>query len=252
MFGGNKQPDVDPSALVQQQANANRINVNSPFGGQRYSGPGNNTLDISLSPNQATLQQQGEQFGIQSGNMALNQLGQIGGMGLPVSEIDMSGISGAPVEEATFNRGKALLDPVFQDRRDRLEQTTANRGIPTGSRLAGRLGDQLNMAEERAFSDLQNQAVLSGRNEESRLFNQGMQGAALANSARAIPFNELQFLRGGAAPTMPTTFAPGNVDVLGPQQLAQNAANAKNQYNSEIYGSTAGLAGAGLAAYLLK
>ena len=251
-FGSTSQPAVDPAALIQAQADMNRINVNSPFGTQTFSGPGNNVMDINFSKNQGQLQQLGEQYGIQSGNMALNQLNQLAGMGPVVSQIDMSGISGAPVEQATFDRGKAMLDPVFDDRRGRLEQTTATRGIPTGSRLSSRLGDDLNRAEERAFSDLQNRAVLAGRGEESRLFNQALQQAALSNSSRGIPFNELSYLRGGTAPTMPTTFAPANVNVMEPLRMEQDAAARNDAYKASIYGSLAGLGSALGSGYLLK
>lgn len=50
-------PPIDPQALIQQNADMNRVNVSTPFGSQAYvTGPdGKQTLQTTLSPQMQAL-----------------------------------------------------------------------------------------------------------------------------------------------------------------------------------------------------
>ena len=125
--------------------------------------------------------------------------------GLPDLENYQSDI--ADVEQATFDRMKGLLDPVFAQREADMNEMLANRGNPTGSAVSGitrnQFGRDMGEAYERAALD----SVMAGRNEHSRLFGLGMgshiQGIqnqlaqiGLSNQARQQAWQEQMGTRG--------------------------------------------------------
>ena len=75
------------------------------------------------------------------------------------------------MEQALFDRTSSLLSPQFQQSEERLLQSLADRGIPRDSE-AGR-AEIANFQQQRdlTFSNLANDAVLAGGNEQSRLFD---------------------------------------------------------------------------------
>jgi hypothetical protein len=101
------------------------------------------------------------------------------------SGIDTSGMQGIPgqgdfgaertrVEDAMFNRQKRLMEPGFQQSRDRLAQDLANRGMPIGSEASNRALNRLDTSQGQAMADLTDRSVALGGQEQSRLFGQAM------------------------------------------------------------------------------
>ncbi len=91
--------------------------------------------------------------------------------------LDTSGLPGIPqdpnqfrgdVERAVFERGRALLDPVFADQQRALTQRLANQGLPRSGEAVEREQTRFGDVRSRAFTDLANQAVISGGQEASR------------------------------------------------------------------------------------
>ena len=101
------------------------------------------------------------------------------------------------VEQATFDRGFNLLKPELDFQQRRLNQTLANRGIPTGSELeqleSGRFGRQ----RGDLLSNLALQSVGAGRAEQGRLFGQHIAGRGVLAGEQQQGFG--QALSGRAA-----------------------------------------------------
>lgn len=212
------------------------------------------------------------------------------------SELNFSGLPGLPsdvsatrdkAEKAYFERGLALLNPELAKRESQLRQRLSDQGIPVNSEAAsGQFGDLARFERTRneALSNLADQAVLQGGNEATRditnalaVRGQGVgeqvQGANLAGSARQQLFGETEaqraarlqelasFLGGQAFNPNPAAatgsfFTPGQVDVLGANQLALNQGNLQaglnSQYNNALMGGLFDLAGAAGSAAIFK
>ena len=91
--------------------------------------------------------------------------------------LDTSGLPNIPqdpnqfrgdVESAVFERGRALLDPVFADQQRALDQRLANQGLPRSGEAVDREQTRFGDIRGRAFADLANQAVITGGQEASR------------------------------------------------------------------------------------
>lgn len=192
------------------------------------------------------------------------------------------------VEQSIFERGRGLLDPVFQREEERLRDRLANAGQlgfgatnPGAQQELDIFGTNRNEAFERLALDAIRagsgetarefgQAATSaqlGQGEAARRFAQTQAGAILggqeearalasALTQRALPFQELASLLGQSQIVTPQIPIPGGgaapVDVIGPAQLAlqsQNAAFANNQADDRaLMGGLLGLGGAALGA----
>ena len=78
------------------------------------------------------------------------------------------------IEDATFNRQKRLLDPGFQQSRERLAQDLANRGLPIGSEASNRALDRMDRSQGQAMADLTDRSVALGGQEFARRQQQQM------------------------------------------------------------------------------
>ena len=251
--GDSPPPPPDQAALVQAQAEANRVNTITPFGSLTFTGPNRNTAIVGLSPNQQALASALE-------DQALTTVGQLATTpfsfeGLPgfVSEIDLSGdLSRENVESAVFERQRGLLDPVFARQERALEQRLANQGIPFGSEAFDDAFQQFNTSRNEAFSNAALDAISAGGAEQSRLFGQALSNANLQNLARGqgiderllqrqTPINELSALQTGQQLLPQITGGFPQVDVVGPALAAQNAELAA--FNANQAQQQAGLGG---------
>lgn len=230
----------------------------------------------ALDPNPINL----DQFGPIQSTAGFSQYNPTG---LPEIPTDM-GAYRNNIEDAYFQRGRRLLDPTYQRQEEQLRQTLANQGLPsTGNAFLDQF-DQFNTSRNSAYGNLANEAVMYGGQEASRLladalasrgqlYNEGLtttgfnnqllqqdlmnanagrvQGLNEATGIRGNQFNEMAALLGlqqVQAPQMSNFFAPGQVDILGANQLGLQAnmfnAQQQNQMNS---GKNSGLAGLGSA-----
>ena len=105
------------------------------------------------------------------------------------------------MEEATFNRMRNLLDPVFNEQQRTLENRLSVQGLPTGGEAYSRAYDTFNRGRANAFENAALSAIGAGRQEQGRMFGQQMdytrlaaalmgQDAALQNQARVQGLNE--------------------------------------------------------------
>lgn len=245
---------------------------------------------IQQTPYQAQMQGITEGTATNLANSLSGQASNLQGMsleGLPqlTSGLDMSKIRALPgqddfsadagrVEQATFDRIANLLNPQFDLQQRRLETSMADRGLPFSGEAQNAGIGRFYDAKNRAFTDAALQAVGAGRAEQQRLFGNTMTArgaetqdqltnAGLAASARSTGLGEQKTIRdqqlselasllgGSYQPTPQASFAgPGQVDVTGPYQLAQNAQlagyNANQGMQQALLGGLFGLGSAGI------
>jgi len=92
---------------------------------------------------------------------------QFGGA-LPELGGDFGGLA-ASAEQATFQRAQNLLAPQFQQQREDLSQSLANRGIPINSEAAQKELNRLDASQGTQFENLALSSVAGGRAEQERL-----------------------------------------------------------------------------------
>lgn len=237
-------PAPDPTALAQQQAQFNRVDQFTPYGNLTYSGPNRSTATMSFSPEMQGIHD--ARMGV-SRELLANALTKAGN--LPTSPIgrDFSA-DAAHVEQATFDRARGLLDPVFATERRRLEQQMFDQGLPMGSEAFGSEFDRFDTRQDEAYLKAALDSVGAGRQEHSRLFGMDL-------TARQSELNELAAVLNGQQ-VQPAQlggfFAPGAVDVTGPAQMAYQGQmagyNAAQQNRSNMMSGLFGLGSAFLLA----
>lgn len=129
--------------------------------------------------------------------------------------------SGDQVQDALYRKQTAMLDPQYQQQQNDMISRLANQGIMPGSEAYNR--ELNNFARERdfAYGNARDAAILAAGNEQSRLYQLGLQGAQLANTA-----NQQEF---GQAATRTNT-----ENAAQQQQFAQLAARAG--FNNDTQG----------------
>jgi hypothetical protein len=204
--GSSSQPAApDPAALSQAQAEANRINVYSPYGQVEYGGPNKSNMTITPSDNQAQIisgQEEVSKGLLQRAQREVdrfpedplsfdhlpNYVSGVDQNALPglQSEIDVSGLPGLPgmddynqsaldTQNAVFERGMNLLRPELDQRREAINQEMANRGLPVGGEAYSNSMDRFDRGANEAMSNLALDAVTRGNDEAARRFAQTLQ-----------------------------------------------------------------------------
>lgn len=163
---------------------------------------------------------------------------------LPQRQTSVTGDYGAD-RQAVTDALLARIEPQFQRDEELMRTRLTNQGIPVGSEASNFDLDTLN----RARNDARMQAVLSGGQEQSRLFNMGLANANLGNQGRqqaiqeqaylrSLPLNEINALRTGAQVQNPQ-FQPYQGVSLGQTPVMQGAM-AQGQANQQMYNNQVG------------
>jgi hypothetical protein len=221
------------------------INTAPVFGpGNRLISPGTSTLNLSPE-----VQQLFDRQLAVSGNTldeALRRQSEFSQLNDAPIPSDFSAERGR-VEQASFDRARGLLDPVFAEQERGLRTTLADQGLPAGSEARGYDLGQFFDKRNQAYGDAALDAILAGGAEQNRMFD-------LTKSARNLRFNELASLLGMQqvqAPTLGSFNAPRGADFTGAQALSTNAAQANANRSSDMFGGMlGGLFGLGQAGIL--
>ena len=272
----------DPAKTIEAQARQTQITQFTPTGTQRFGTVGaggefiadrpDTPFDVNL-PRALQVEETPFQKELRGGaeELALGFLPQFSGQldpfsisaqsiqeGLTPQITDLEG-QGEKLEQATFERGKALLEPRFEEERERLEQRLVDQGLPRGGEAFTRELNRLQEGQGEQLTRLSLDAVSAGRQEQSRLqaLASGLRGqqfqeqtglSALERQIRAQQFGEVGSIGGFATPFTQIS-APG-VDVAGitnqgfQNQLAQTQqANQARSERTSAFGSV--LQGAG-------
>lgn len=302
---GNATPDVNPQNLIQQQAEQNRLTGFTPQGNLVFGSVGSNgqfeprntgaAYQVQESPFSERYRQGFEDLALIGQQIAAPRIQNLPTSPLDTTQfpdrqyqIDYSGIDAVPssndfsadatrVEQATFDRMKGLLDPVFGQQTRRTETQLVNQGLPLGSEAYDTEIGNLRRSQNEQLSKAALDAVGAGRAEQSRLYGQAMtsrgaqlndelQNINLINTGRAQSINEAQSLQSNelamigsllgmqqAQPVQAQSFfAPSAVDVTGPYQLQQQSAlansQAKQQQMAALLGGITRLGSAGITA----
>lgn len=241
-----KQPKApDPFMLIDEQSKANRPDEEGPLGSIRYRKDPNTgywTRSQEFSPELQSLYNQ-----------------RIGMVGEDVPLYDMPtdesfSADGEKLERATLDKYKSMLDPRFSQEESQLASDLANKGIMQGSEAYTKSLDDFSRRKNQAYQQASNEAVGAGRQEQGRLFGQGMQsrqlGFSQALGRRSQLYNELASLIGTQQ-----IGRPNELDVMGPfsqQYQGQiNGVNAANQ-NSASRNAQTTSAAASLGTALLS
>jgi len=275
----------DPAATIEAQARQQQITQFTPGGTQRFGTVGaggefvadrpGQPFDVNL-PRALQVEETPFQQELRGGveELALGFLPQVSGQLDPFSisaQSIQAGLTpqitdlerqGEELEQATFERGRALLEPRFEEERGRLEQRLVDQGLPRGGEAFTRELNRLQEGQGEQLTRLSLDAVAAGRQEQSRLqalasglraqqFGEQTGLSALERQIRAQQFGEVGSIGGFAQPFTQIS-APG-VDVAGitsqgfQNQLASvQAANKAASERTSSFGSL--LSGAGTLA----
>lgn len=252
--GGGSQPaPPDTAEAVRTQAVVNRVNTYSPFGNATFFGPDRSSLRIDLSPAQQQILggQQALQQGLLSRGLALQDYlptDPLNFEGLPgqVTGVDVNAPAANPYEQAMFKRARNLLDPVFAEQQEAINQDLANRGLPVGGEAYGNVMDRFDRARAEAYENAALGAVQGS-------VDLGFRNAAMQNQARQQGINERSMLRGnqfneiaailrGTPVQMPQQQPATPVDALSPMLAGyQGQLNAYNQSQANRQSTLGGL-----------
>jgi hypothetical protein len=134
------------------------------------------------------------------------------------------------IEDAMFARQQRLLAPQFQQQERRMQQQLANRGLAAGGEAYGIDNSIFADAQNRAYADAADQAVLAGSNEMQRLFQNDLADRGLIDQRQRAELDMLNQLYG----------------MGGQFQTARDTANIGA--NASMYGADRGLDAANASA----
>ncbi len=196
--------------------------------------PGDYIQTTSLSPDQQSLydsQNAISQDLLKTGMAKTGQVDQAMANPLDTSGLGQWNQSIAPADDASRQRVEQAMMSRMNPELNTQEASTRNRLIQAGIQPGSQAWDAEMGRVDRSRNDAMMQAVLAGGNEESRQFGLNERAANFGNQARAgqlgemdflrnLPLQELNQLRSGAQPQIPTfSGTPGaNVnpaDILG-------------------------------------
>ena len=244
-------PAPDPVATAAAQSKTNKetaitqtglnaTNQVTPYGNLTYSqggtwadGTPHYTATQTLSPEQQALYNQQTEYGKLTGQLGIDQTKKLSELlSQPVN------LNNEAVEASLMERGRMRLDPMFQQRREGLENKLYNQGVKPGTEAWNRAMTETGQQENDAY----NQLILGGRG----------QAVQEALTARNQPINEITALMSGGQVSQPNFVGTPQTNVaatdymgaVGMQQAAlQNAYNQKMGQQNAIYGALGSAAG---------
>lgn len=259
------------------QTRLNQTDEYTPYGSSVYSPTGGKVdgvqrfrRDITLSPEQQSLQDKETAISNQLNSLASGQIGRVeSSLADPVS---YEGMPSAPTADsaarqqtidALYGQAQSRLDPRFSGRREQLAADLANQGIGVGSKAYTGAFESEGRTENDAYNTALNQAIVGGGAEQSRLF--GLQGnereRAIQEAAhlRGIPLNDMAALMGtSAGVTAPQFSAAPQTSIAGTDIAGLTAASDQNRMNAwqqgentrnSAMGGLFGLVGSGLGGW---
>ncbi len=133
----------------------NNPNIYTPQGSQTY-----NPLTNSVTLNESGYTKSQR---LRQENLAAQLSGSLNG-NLPSDNKEL--------QDATFNRGKALLDPVFAQQRRDLSQQLADQGIPLGSEGYNEALNRLEQSQGKQYVDLSQASIATAEQQRQQRFNE--------------------------------------------------------------------------------
>jgi hypothetical protein len=258
----------------------NLNNYSNPFGSQSSQIVGTDpqtgapiySTNISASPQlQSLINGAMGQAGNSNGtlNSALFGLGginsQLGALGNSIDP-QAAQLAGQQGQQAAYAAQTQYLAPQFSQGQTSLESQLANQGLTPGSQAYTNAMTNFNNAKQQAYSNAQNQSILTGQQIGSQMLNNelntantkagllGQQGANYGQqvSLSQIPYSQLASLAGlvpGNSGTAQSAASPANIAQAFQNQY-QGQLNAYNASTGASNSLQSGLFGLGSAALL--
>lgn len=210
----------------------NNPTVMTPEGSQSYD-PYSNTVSLNESDFTKAQRLRQEQLASQlSGSLNGN---------LPSSNEE--------IQNATFERGKALLDPVFKQQKRELSQQLADQGIPLGSEGYNEAVNRLEQSQGRQYTDLSQASIQTAETQRAARFNEI---ASLLGTAQVggVGFQQFQpqfsglDLFGAEQSSLSFNRNAGLQQSMLSKQLKQQNRNAQYQALGSLGGAAIGAAAA--------
>jgi hypothetical protein len=228
-----------------QSASLSNPNVNNPYGNQRVTWQGDQaTINQNLDPTQQGLLNSQNAMSTSLANTGQNLTGQVNdAYGQPMDATSINQLT-QQAQDAINSR----LNPGLEQQSKALDQQLANQGIGVGTEAWNNAKRQQGNQE----NDAHQQAILAALNYSPALLQQ-------QTAIRNQPMAELQQVRAGSQPTVPTFqgYTGANVAAAPYFQAGQQQGNAMtNAYNQQMAQQNStqqglfGLGAAGLAAFL--
>jgi hypothetical protein len=244
--GAAEAQGASSAANIEQQTRANRPNMNTPWGSMQWTeGPGGMwSGNLSLSPDQQTALDSQMRLGRERSGLAEGMMGQVkdafsnpmdwGALG------DMPNVETARGEaiNATMDRYKSRLDPMWQQREDQQRSQLLGQGFTEGSEAYNKAMGDFSRGRNDAYQQAMDQSVNMGEGAAQGTWQRGMgnrqQSISEMLSKRAQPLNEMQALMTGqqvGMPQMPSFNAAGAAN---PTQYL-GAAQAQGDYQMQAW-----------------
>ena len=166
------------STEQQKDLLLNNPNIYTPEGSQTYD-PLTNA--ITLGESDFTKGERIRQEGLQS------QLSSSLSGNLPSSNEE--------IQNATFNRGRSLIDPIVKQQRRDLAQQLADQGLPPGSEGFNEQMNRLDDSIARQYTDLSQASIATAEAQRTQRFNEiaSLLGRSQVGSGASFGQNNAQF-----------------------------------------------------------
>lgn len=238
--------------MLQAQTEANRPNQFTPFGSSTWSQNGDKwTQTTRLNPeSQRALSSQLRLMGDRS-ELGGSLMGRAQDeFGSPMDWSSLPDWGATPdagdvrnrAEDALYGRATSRLDPEWDQRQQKLQDTMVARGLRPGDPAWQQEMDNFERARTDAYDTARYGAIAGGGDEATRQFNMSLQGSGYANTMRqaqlaeemqrrGFSLNEINALISGqqvGMPQMPSFSMAGRV--AGPDYMGA----ATNQYQGAL------------------
>lgn len=253
-------PAPDPRLMANAQANANKeavresakvnaINQITPFGTITYErdAHGVPVAQITqLAPTAQTQLDNQNQLATALSHAALQRISDLPQNAFTTQNLPSLAGNGddslSAIENAVYQRMTALIKPEFAGARQSLEQTIADRGLPSNGQFATKARNRLEQSQHHALEQAALAAVLARGTEQDRQYHlaQSKRHNALQEALleRNQPFNEIAaFVQGAPSIQTPTATPLPQYHVAAPDILASTALqqqNLNNRYNQQL------------------
>lgn len=240
-FLGKKQQDVPSLNDLIFAQNRSRPNITGP--GFRITQGGNASQPFTKITEDPSIKLSRKR----QQNLSAGLAGQLGGVlgDQDFSRIDADPEAAARVEQALFDRGFNLLEPIREQRRDRTVQALADRGLPAGSEARREELELLGQQENEELNDLVLRAILArdqslGADVNRQLAARGDERTQLNNFIAQI--QSLLSPQTGVPIQAPGPSLSGG-DILAPSAQSGAFLQSRNQAQSGLLGALIGAGG---------
>jgi len=248
--------------LLRQQTTANRPDQETPWGTTIWEDLGNDQWKqtVGINPDAQRALEAGESLQAGRSELAGDLFGTaredlsqpIGWDAMEANEVSTGADARQSAEDAIYGRATSRLDPVFEQKREQMENRLWNQGLRPGDEAYDTAMGNLGRQETDAYQTAMNESIMGGGAEASRTFGLDMsrrqQALAEQLKRRGQSLSEINALQSGQGVQMPDF---GNFSQQGQARapdltgaVEAGNRNAWDQYNANQAESQGWMSGA--------